>query len=70
MAASAAAQENPVQVSSVPNTVTYTPVQQVQAAQPVKRDNDGDGDNGADDKPKAAKAEKPAKAKAPAKKKA
>jgi hypothetical protein len=45
-----------VQVSSVPQAVTYTPVQQVQPVAPVKRDNDGDGDNGtgADDKVKAA----------------
>jgi hypothetical protein len=47
--------ENPVQVSSVPQPVTYTPVQQVQPVPPVKKDNDGDNDNGsgADDKVKA-----------------
>ena len=40
--------------SSVPQVVPYTPVQPVA---PVKRDNDGDSDNGsgADDKVKAAK---------------
>lgn len=46
-----------MQVSSVPQSVQYTPVQQVPPVPPVKKDNDGDSDNGsgADDKVKAAK---------------
>jgi len=46
-----------VQVSNVPQTVQYTPVQPAPPVQPVKKDNDGDNDNGsgADDKVKAAK---------------
>ena len=44
-----------MQVSGLSVTY-YTPVQPPQPVQPVKRDNDGDGDNGsgADDKVKAA----------------
>jgi hypothetical protein len=45
-----------VQVSAVQNPTYYTPVQQPAPVAPVKKDNDGDGDNGsgADDKVKAA----------------
>ena len=45
-----------MQVSSVPGSTYYTPVQPAQPPAPVKRDDDGDGDDGsgADDKVKAA----------------
>lgn len=45
-----------MQVSAIPGSTYYTPVQQPQPVAPVKRDGDGDGDNGsgADDKVKAA----------------
>ena len=45
-----------MQVSAVPTVTYYTPVQPVSAVPPVKRDDDGDSDNGsgADDKVKAA----------------